>query len=121
MIKYLIILVIGGNKVLVRKRRFGGKEWEFVERILGHNENWSDATFSYATSNFDSSEIEEIKKFGGHEFEETGDIEEFWIIKLKGIPKLPRSLLYKYDWVGAEDDREYGPEVLYYIKKYFGL
>jgi hypothetical protein len=119
--KYLsIILVSGENKVLVRKLRFG-KTWSFIRKTLKPKETWSEVVHLYALYNLNLVSVSEIKRIAGHEFEGSGDIEEFWMVLLNYIPKLPKSLFYKYMWVNKENinglkEEDCGTDVLYYIK-----
>ena len=117
--RYLNLIIIGENKILVRKRRFWKSTWNFIERTLPKK---YDLNISENLQRFYPEA--EIKKFGWQVFEETGDEEEFWAIRFRDVPKLPRSLFYKYMWINKEDakirTRNYGPDVFYYIQKFFG-
>lgn len=120
--KYLsIILVSGENKILIRKLRFE-KTWSFIRKTLKPKETWSEVAHLYALYNLNLVSVSEIKRIACHEFEGSGDVEEFWMVLLNYIPKLPKSLFYKYMWVNKENinnglkEEDCSTDVLYHIK-----
>lgn len=125
MIKYINLLIVSGeNKVLIRKHRFGNV-WKFIEKKISIEQSGSEIAHLYALRNFKLINIDSVFRLGTQEYEETGDIEECWVIKLRHAMKTPISLLYKYYWIDKEEaktrTRNYEADVFYYIQKYFKL
>ena len=122
--KYLSIIVIRKNKILVRKHRLKKRTWNFIGKTLKPEETWVEVAHRFALQNFNP--WVEVKRFGGQEYEETGDVEEFWAIRLEPTTKLPWyfHLLYECEWIGKEEakvrTRNYGPDVFHYIQYFFG-